>query len=114
MLTIATEHDYNYLKEQLLTLIKENECDISNASDSAINTGLQTLMKPFPINQALILRAIEAIRGQVSLEYLQERADNSATENAMQEILHLFDTDSIGPDLLSSNSEDLNSEDIEF
>ncbi len=107
MIITATESDYEILKGKLLTLIKENECDISNASDTAINAGLQTFTKPLSVHKLLLQRAIEAIRNQASLEQHERKVYEWEAENAMEEILANSKIDSIGPDLLRSECDDL-------
>ena len=107
MIITATESDYEILKGKLLTLIKENECDISNASGTAINAGLQTFTKPFSVHKLLLQRAIKAIRNQASLEYHERKAYEWEAQNAMEEVLAINEIDSIGPDLLRSECDDL-------
>ena len=102
MLITATKFDVEFLREQLLKLIEENESAFTYASDSAMRTGLNTLSDPFPVNRALLKRALEAIWRQGLSEDSQRIHDDVKDQEAYQSYFQLQEIDAIGPEFLRS------------
>ena len=106
MIITATKFDVKFLREQLLKLIEENECAFTYASDSAMRTGLNTLSDPFPVNRALLKRALEAIWRQKLSEESQRIHDDAEDQEAYHRYFQLQEIDTIGPELLRSVCDD--------
>jgi hypothetical protein len=84
MLLDTTDQDYEILKNELMSLIQENQDDLANPSETAISAGLATLRQPLPINRVLIERALKAIDNQSGWERI-ERDERQIADHAAQE-----------------------------
>ena len=107
MIIIPTILDRKSLADSLRSLIKDNKCEISNASKSAINAGFQTFSEPFPVNKALIQRAIETIQNLAFWEKQDHMNYGHEAQRVYEEDIAMLEIDSIGPDLLRSSCDDL-------
>ena len=73
MIIKASKYDRDFLKEQLLKLCNGKINHLSNASETAIQSGISTLTEPFSVNRALLKRAMEQIRDTISTEDIEQR-----------------------------------------
>jgi hypothetical protein len=110
MIIKPNQRERELLKEQLLKLIKENESDLTHATDDDLQSGIFTFGYHFSVNRALIERAIEKIREEISqreydemqLRFSDEEGQRAFTAQEEEEKL-----DSIGPELLGENPDDV-------
>jgi len=110
MIIKASKCDREYLEKQLLKLIKENDSDLSHASDDEIRAGLATLSEDFSVNRALVNRAIEQILYPVQTRRYLEKHESYDFMDICDECLAKQEEeqmmDSIGPELLGVDAQD--------
>ena len=110
MIIKASKNEIEFLKEHLLKLIKENESDLSHASDDEIRAGLATLSENFSVNRALVNRAIDQIRNAVATRRYLNKHESYVFMDVCNEYLARQEEeekmDSIGPELLGVDMDD--------
>ena len=110
MIIKASKIEREFLEQELLELIKENESDLSHASDDEIRSGISTFHDDFSINQALMKRAIEHIRNTVIDRRITDRNESYYLMNEgnrwLAEQEEKDRMDSIGPELLGIDMDD--------
>jgi hypothetical protein len=103
-------NEREFLKQQLLKLIKENDSDLSHASDDDTHAGLATLFEDSSFYRALVNRAIEQIRNAVGTRRYLDKHESYVFMDVCNEYLAKQEEeekmDSIGPELLGVDMDD--------
>ena len=87
MIIKVPKNEREFLKQQLLKLIKENDSDLSHASDDDTHAGLATLFEDSSVYRALVNKAVKQFRYAIETRIFIEEHESDDLMDICDECL---------------------------